>query len=67
MTLHDTFLPRDDKGRHTDLLQDEGGDGGEGDQSEDGDQADHGGGGQREAHGLGVASATETLTLVIQI
>ena len=44
MTLHDTFIPRDNEGRHTDLLQDEGwhSDGREEEQREDGD---HGGGG----------------------
>ena len=47
MTLHDASLPRDDEGRHTDLLQDEcgHGDGGEAQQAEDGDHGDHGGGG----------------------
>ena len=54
MTLHDASLPRDDEGRHTDLLQDEGGhgEGGEGEHHEEGGHADQ-----------GVASATETLTL----
>ena len=51
MTLHDASLPRDDEGRHTDLLQDEGGhgEGGEGEQHEEEGHADQ-----------GVASATET-------
>ena len=45
MTLHHTFLPRDNEGRHTDLLQDEGGHGEGREDEQREDDGDHDGGG----------------------